>query len=84
MPSRPPQRLSDPEWFGRLPREAFVREEQFLRSSRTPYCLIPVTSSTWWRWVRSGIAPKPVKLGPGVTAWNVGDLRDWLSHTEGA
>lgn len=84
MPSRPTLTGHDREWFGRLPREGFVREDQFLRSDRNPHPLIPVPSSTWWRWVRSGLAPKPVKLGPGVTAWNVGDLRDWLSSSEAA
>ena len=49
--------------------------------------LIPrfdLPSSTWWRWVRSGVAPKPVKLGLGVTAWNVGDLREFLARKEAA
>ena len=41
-----------------------------------------VPSSPWWRRVRAGLAPKPAKLGPGVTAWKVADLRDWLSQAE--
>jgi prophage regulatory protein len=75
---------ADPYWFSKLPPEGYVREDQFLRSNRNPQPLIPVPSSTWWRWVRNGNAPKPVKLGPSVTAWRVGDLRDWLSKTEAA
>ncbi len=84
MPARSTQKPTDPQWFNKLPREGYVREDQFLRSDRNAQPLIPVPSSTWWRWVRSGVAPKPVKLGPGVTAWNVGDLRDWLSQAEAA
>lgn len=34
-----------------------------------------ISSPTVWRWVRSGVLPKPVKLGPRITAWCVGDLR---------
>lgn len=34
-----------------------------------------VGPATVWRWVKSGHLPKPVKLGPNVTAWNVGALR---------
>lgn len=84
MPTKSAVRTADPQWFSNLPQEGFIREDQFLRGDRNPQPLIPVPSSTWWRWVRSGLAPKPVKLGPGVTAWRVGDLRDWLSRTEAA
>lgn len=84
MPAKFIPQQADPQWFSNLPREGYVREVQFLRSDRNAQPLIPVPSSTWWRWVRSGVAPKPVKLGPGVTAWNVGDLRDWLSQSEAA
>lgn len=84
MPAKFTAKPTDPQWFTKLPREAYVREDQFLRSDRNAHPLIPVPSSTWWRWVRIGNAPRPVKLGPGVTAWNVGDLRDWLSQSEAA
>lgn len=36
---------------------------------------IPVSKSTWWAGVRSGRYPKPVKLGPRITAWRVEDIR---------
>lgn len=84
MPAKSTHRVADPEWFSSLAPESYVREDQFLRSERNPSPLIPVPSSTWWRWVRTGLAPQPVKLGPGVTAWNVGQLRNWLSKTEAA
>ena len=41
--------------------------------------LIPISRSTWRRWVKAGIAPQPVKLSAGVVAWRVGDLREWLA-----
>ena len=31
--------------------------------------------ATVWRWVKAGRLPAPVKLGPNVTAWRVGELR---------
>ncbi len=37
--------------------------------------LIPVKKSCWWAGVKSGRFPKPVKLGPRVTAWKVEDIR---------
>jgi predicted DNA-binding transcriptional regulator AlpA len=36
---------------------------------------IPVARSTWWAGVRSGRFPRPVKLGPRITAWRVEDIR---------
>ncbi len=36
---------------------------------------IPVSKSTWWAGVKSGRFPKPVKLGPHITAWRVEDIR---------
>jgi prophage regulatory protein len=36
---------------------------------------IPVSRSTWWAGVRSGRFPKPVKLGPRITAWRDADIQ---------
>ena len=36
---------------------------------------IPVSRSTWWAGVKTGRYPKPVKLGPRITAWRVTDIR---------
>ena len=36
---------------------------------------IPVSRSTWWQGVKTGRYPKPVKLGPRITAWRVEDIR---------
>lgn len=35
---------------------------------------IPVSKSTWWAGVKSGRFPKPVKLGPRITAWRDEDI----------
>jgi prophage regulatory protein len=36
---------------------------------------IPFSKSTWWAGVKAGRYPKPVKLGPRITAWRVEDIR---------
>ena len=46
-----------------------------LRSIIGPRGPIPVCKSAWWAGVRSGRYPKPVKLGPRITAWRVEDIR---------
>ena len=37
--------------------------------------LIPVSKSTWWKGVRDGRFPKPIKLGDRVTAWKASDIQ---------
>ncbi|WP_220635008.1 AlpA family phage regulatory protein [Georgfuchsia toluolica] len=51
----------------------FIRLPQILS-------LIPVSRSTWWAWVRSGKAPKPVKLGPRTTAWKAADIHALIAE----
>ena len=34
-----------------------------------------MSKSAWWEGFRSGVFPKPVKLGPRTTAWRVEDIR---------
>lgn len=33
-----------------------------------------VSHSTYWRWVRSGIIPKPTKISPGISVWSAGTI----------
>ena len=54
-----------------LPETGFVR----LASILAPRGPIPVSKSTWWEGVKTGRYPKPVKLGPRITAWRVEDIR---------
>lgn len=46
--------------------------------------IIPVSKSTWWAGVRSGRYPKPVKLGPRITAWRIEDIRELISRDTNA
>ncbi|MEH6725488.1 MAG: AlpA family phage regulatory protein [Hyphomicrobiales bacterium] len=54
-----------------LPQTGFVRLSAILAPSGP----IPVSKSTWWAGVKDGRFPKPVKLGPRITAWRVDDIR---------
>lgn len=49
------------------------------RTGKLPNC-----ANTIWRWVRKGIFPAPVKLGPGTTAWKIEDVEAWLAAREAA
>ncbi len=43
--------------------------------------LIPVSNSTWWRWVKAGKAPRPIRIG-GTSApfWRLGDIRKFIQE----
>jgi prophage regulatory protein len=46
-----------------------------LASIIKPHGPVPVGKSTWWAGVKSGRFPKPVKLGPRITAWREADIQ---------
>lgn len=61
-----------------LPETGFLRLPSIIGNAKAnpPIpALIPVRKSTWWAGVKAGRYPKPVKLGPRVTAWRVEDIR---------
>lgn len=58
-----------------LPETGFLR----LSSILAPAGPIPVSRSTWWLGVKTGRFPKPVKLGPRITAWRVEDIRELIA-----
>ena len=61
-----------------LPETGFLRLPQIVGDSKAQPpvpALIPVSRSTWWAGVKSGRYPRPVKLGPRITAWRVEDIR---------
>ena len=61
-----------------LPEIGFLRLSQIIgdATAKPPIpSIIPVKKSCWWDGVKTGRFPKPVKLGPRVTAWRVEDIR---------
>ncbi|RZO35895.1 MAG: AlpA family phage regulatory protein [Rhodospirillaceae bacterium] len=59
-----------------LPQTGFLR----LSSILAPAGPIPVSKSTWWAGIKTGRFPKPVKLGPRITAWRVEDIRNLIEY----
>ena len=61
-----------------LPETGYVRLPQIIGNPKAvpPIpAVIPVSKSTWWQGVKTGRFPRPVKLGPRITAWRVEDIR---------
>ena len=63
--------------YKQLPETGFLRLLQIIGNPKADPPvppIIPVSKSHWWAGVKSGRYPKPVKLGPRVTAWRVEDI----------
>ncbi|MER2022760.1 MAG: AlpA family phage regulatory protein [Stenotrophomonas sp.] len=60
-----------------VPTTGYLRLPDVLR-------LYPVSRSTWWAGCRTGLYPKPVKLGARCTAWRVEDIRALIENAAGA
>ncbi|MFH1914235.1 MAG: AlpA family phage regulatory protein [Pseudomonadota bacterium] len=56
-----------------FPTTGFVRLPQIL-------AVFPVSPSTWWRGVKSGEYPQPVKLSGRTTAWRVEQILELIEH----
>lgn len=58
-----------------IPETGFLR----LSSILAPNGPIPVSKSTWWKGIKSGRYPEPLRhLGARVTVWRVEDIRALL------
>lgn len=69
-----------------LPETGFLRLNQIVGDPKaTPPvpAIIPIGKSTWWEWVKSGKAPRPIKLGSRTTVWDAGDIRNFLKELRG-
>lgn len=61
--------------FDSLPDSGFVRQP-------VVQALFACSAATIWRGVKAGRIPKPKKLSPRTTGWNVGQLRQALASAE--
>lgn len=67
--------------MNQIPETGFLRLPQIIGNPKAEPpipAIIPVKKTTWWNGVKSGLYPKPVKLGPRVTAWRVEDIRELI------
>ena len=59
--------------FDSLPDVAMIQLRPLLS-----YKVLPYSATTIWLKCRSGEFPTPVKVSAGITAWRVGDIRNYL------
>lgn len=81
MPATPPKKAPPkrkPTSAANLHPDAWVRVGDIVALR-----LVPMSTASIWRGVARGTFPKPVKLGPGTTAWRVADLTSWAAAQRG-
>ena len=66
-------RLDPSSTFDDLPDLALIQIRPLIN-----YGVLPYSATTIWRKCKQGEFPQPVKLSAGITAWRVGDIRNYL------
>lgn len=56
--------------------KAYIRQAQLIPD------ILPFSSATLWRKVKSGDFPRPTKLSERITAWSTESVRIWLESKE--
>lgn len=46
--------------------------------------LVPASPATVWRWAAEGRFPKPFKLGPNTTVWDLDQVEAFLAQQAGS
>ena len=65
-----------------IPATGFVRLKQIIgdAAAEPPILpVIPVCKATWWKGVKSGRFPAPIKLGPNTTVWRAEDIHRFIA-----
>ena len=68
-----------------LPEYGFLSLYQIIgnKSVNNPIpAIIPVSKSTWWAGVKSGLYPKPYKIGEKRVAWKVSEIKNFIDSVE--
>ena len=71
--------------FQKAADETLVRIADLVRDPRRPgkATLLPFSKSSLERRVAAGTFPQPMKLGPRVTCWKLGEVRQWMTQQQG-
>jgi prophage regulatory protein len=48
--------------------------DRLLRLNQIIPDILPISKTSWWNGIKSGLYPQPVKLGPRTTAWRESDI----------
>jgi prophage regulatory protein len=66
-----------------IPATGFVRLKQILGDAKAEppiVSVIPVCKAAWWKGVKAGTYPPPIKLGPNTTVWRAEDIHKLIAQ----
>lgn len=66
-----------------LPETGYLRLKTIIGDNKAQPpipAIFPVSKSTWWKGVKAGKYPQPVKIGIRCTAWKVEDIRAFIEQ----
>lgn len=75
--AEPPQPKPSPPQVKPTPKQT-VPDEHLLLDTKQVAELLGIGERTLWRWSRSGIAPRPIKIGRAVR-WSADVVREWVA-----
>src|SRR5688572_27563642 len=82
QPTNQTRATEDAPVFHDLPATGFLRQSQIcgkqIIGGRIIHAPLPISSSQWWEWVKSGRAPRPIKLGPATTVWKAEEIHELI------
>jgi len=59
----------------------YLQEKRYLRLKNVLE-LIPISRSTWYKWIQLGIAPKPTHISLRIAAWKYQEIKDLLEEMD--
>jgi prophage regulatory protein len=66
--------------FDQLPDSAYVRAGDLVRDPRNGHDgFLGFSKTTFLRMIKEGRFPKPTKLGPRISVWTAGSVREWMA-----
>ena len=57
----------------------YLQEKRYLRLNSVLE-IIPISRSTWYKWIQLGIAPKPTHISLRIAAWKAQDIEKLLDE----
>lgn len=57
--------------------------DRLLRLNQIIPDIVPISKTSWWNGVKSGLYPQPVKLGPRTTAWRESEIEKLVTQGAG-
>lgn len=64
-----------------MPETGFLRAAQIIGNRKRGIApIVPISRTAWWKGVKEGRFPQPIRLGPKTVVWRVEDIRKLIEQ----